>query len=137
MDLLTATELVDTAGRTAWVSGRLPKMLPWGWRVSLRVDDGCRYINRDGMSVIVSGAREADGKRWLHVSFARPDRLPSYEDLALVKQLFIGDDAYAIQVFPPKDHHVNIHPFCLHLFSCVDGWPLPEFSGFIGGQRSL
>ena len=32
---------------------------------------------------------------------------------------------------------VAAHQHCLHLFSCVDGHPLPGFSGLAGGVRSL
>jgi hypothetical protein len=50
----------------------------------------------------------------------------------MVKRDFIGDDAKAIMVFPEKKHHVNIHPFCLHLWVCMDDNPLPEFSRGLG-----
>jgi hypothetical protein len=31
----------------------------------------------------------------------------------------------------------NLHPRCLHLFACMDGDPIPEFSGVIGGVRTI
>lgn len=72
--------------------------------------------------------------RWRHVSISRPDKIPSYDDLALAKRAFVGDDAKAIMVLPPADKHVNIHPFVLHLFAPHDGSdPLPEFSAVIPG----
>lgn len=84
-----------------------------------------RYMRNDGLSVI-SGMENHDGKWWLHVSCAKQDSLPTWEDLKEVKQVFIGSDKKAIQVIPNEKEYVNIHPYCLHLFHCdEDG--LPDF----------
>lgn len=118
----------------------LPRVLPAGWRQFDAADDGARYVCSDGRFVIISAATEADGKRWLHVSCSRASRLPSWEDLADVKAIFVGAERYAYQVLPPRSRHVNINPHVLHLWSCLDadkGAALPEFSGMIGGTRSL
>lgn len=106
-----------------------------GWRKIHRTPDGCAFVNNEGheghdaMTVIISGAREEDGKRWVHLSVARPDRLPSYHELVAVKETFIGAERKAISVFAPRSEHVNIHEYCLHLWHCVDGDPLPDFTG--------
>jgi hypothetical protein len=81
-----------------------------------------------GLAVIVSGMVEGDGKRWLHVSVSRAGRLPSWEDLGTVKNEFIGKDKVAIQVFPTEDKYVNFHPHVLHLWHCVDGESIPDFT---------
>lgn len=102
-----------------------------GWELLEKRCDGGMWINRPrGLSVICSIAREADGKRWLHVSLSRPSAMPRYEDLVYVKRQFLGDDFKAIMVLPAKRHHVNIHQYCLHLFHCLEpgGDSLPEFS---------
>jgi len=80
-----------------------------------------------GLLVMVSGAVELDGKRWIHVSLSRRERVPSYDDLAVVKRAFIGEDKQAIQLFTRRAEHVNVHRFCLHLWHCVDGDGLPDF----------
>lgn len=79
------------------------------------------------LRVLCAARVEADGKRWMHVSCSRPNRLPSWEELKLVKDTFIGRERKAIQVLPPEAEHVNIHPYALHLFSCLDDDPLPDF----------
>lgn len=81
----------------------------------------------DRLMVIVTGGAYADGKRWVHVSFSRPARVPSYEDMCWVKRSFIGDERMAVQVFPRASEHVNIAKYCLHLWHCVDGDPTPDF----------
>jgi hypothetical protein len=91
-----------------------------------------RYVRtrepRNGaLMVIASGTTELDGRRWAHVSFSRPRRMPSYDDLALVKERFIGVERKAISVHPPRSEHVSIHAYCLHLWCCLDGDGLPDF----------
>ena len=103
---------------------------PPGWRrVEERADGVAWAHNKRGLAVIASVAIEGDGKRWLHVSCSHARRPPTHDDMADVKCIFIGDEQYAIVVYPPWRLHVNIHPNCLHLWSCLDGHPLPEFSG--------
>lgn len=80
-----------------------------------------------GMRVICSARTEADGKRWIHVSYSRQKRLPDYRDSCLVKSAFIGDDRLALALFPRSSEHVNVHPRCLHLWACLDGDPTPDF----------
>ncbi len=86
------------------------------------------FQHHDGRHVIVT-VGPSDGRWWLHVSVARAKYIPSYEDLADVKRVFVGEDRQAIQVFPRCERHVNLHPFCLHLWTCLepDGDGLPDF----------
>ncbi len=73
-----------------------------------------------------------DGKRWQHVSLAsQRGKMPTYAQMAAVKECFIGKDKKAIMVFPPEDEHVNTHKYCLHLYHCLDGDGLPDFR-FLG-----
>jgi hypothetical protein len=110
-----------------WVGPFLPRVLPSGWR-EIPGADGAKYVAPDGMSVIVSGAFELDGKRWLHVSCSRRERLPSWEDLRAVKDRFIGLEALALQVLPPQSRYINLNPHVLHLWHCVDAEPVPDFA---------
>jgi len=108
--------------------GMFPRVLPPGWKRIEESYDGVAYAYVGGLVVMSSVSMEQDGQRWLHVSMSRRSRMPSYEDMALVKQMFIGDDKYALQVFPPKSKHVNIHSFCLHLWHCIDREVTPDFT---------
>lgn len=80
-----------------------------------------------GMIVMITLAKEKDDKFWLHVSASYADHLPAYAELKMVKDVFIGEDRKAIQVFPPKSEHYNLHDYCLHLWHCMDGDPVPDF----------
>ncbi len=113
----------------AWMFERLPRVVPASWRQIERRGDGAMYVqSATRLSLIVAG-EEHDGRRWLHMSMAHPDRLPTWPELVDAKEIFVGREEYAVQVIPPRSRYVNQHPFCLHLFTCVDGHPLPDFTG--------
>jgi hypothetical protein len=114
-------------------------VLPPFWRLVQRNLDGGKYLNdAAALAAIVSVSVEPDGKRWVHLSVSHRARLPSWRELRECKDLFLGRGVYAYQVLPPEDRYVNIHPRVLHLWHCLDGDPLPEFSGFLAdGQRSI
>lgn len=91
--------------------------------------DGYMYQNQSsGLKVIQSIAYEQDLKRWIHTSYSRRSRMPTYKDTQFIKKWFIGEDKKAIMVFPKKIEHVNIHEFCLHLWTCLEADPLPDFT---------
>lgn len=106
---------------------------PPGWELFRVAQDGGMWVNRkEQTSVIVSVAVESDGRLWAHASIARKGRMPSYEDLQYLRRYWLNNRK-AIQVFPESEFYVNLHPHCLHLFACLDGDPLPEFSARIEG----
>lgn len=107
-----------------------------GWRLLEDGADGEKYlgkINGQPIVVIWSIAREEDGKPWLHVSASHPSRVPTWEEMAEVKRLFVGADRFALQLHPPEAVYVNIHARVLHLWAPVEHWPLPEFSAVVDG----
>ncbi len=85
------------------------------------------FTPADGMRMLTSVGQEKDGKRWLHLSVSRGDRLPDYDDIARVKETWIGPDRMALQLFPRRDEHVNLHPRTLHLWCSLDGDVTPDF----------
>lgn len=112
-----------------------PIDLPAGWRpLSMSNEFGLWVINpARELRVGVSEAIEKDGRRWRHVSASKPKRVPNYEEMCLVKNVFVGEDVEAYQIGAPKCRHVNIHPHCLHWWAPMDGPALPDFSmGGIG-----
>ena len=95
--------------------------------------DGYMYRSKSrGLIVIQSWAKEMDGKVWMHTSYSRVSRLPTYQETGFIKDNFIGPDVKAIMIFPKKAEHVNIHPYCLHLWSCENDDGLPDFTQGIG-----
>lgn len=58
----------------------------------------------------------SDGDGWEHVSVSLPNRCPTWDEMTFIKSLFWDDTDLVIQYHPPKSNHVNIHPYCLHLW---------------------
>lgn len=111
-----------------WEKEFIRQILLPDWKLLSTGEDGAKYVSIDGLTVITSVAVELDGKRWFHVSCSRKDHLPSWNDLRRVKDLFVGTGRSAIQVLPKQSEYVNIHPRVLHLYTCLDGDPLPDFT---------
>ena len=108
-----------------------------GWRVRETRQDGAAYENWNGMLVIASVAKESDGKDWLHISASFPTRQPTWNEMVEIRNLLIGEHQYAVMVVPPKRFYVKIHPHVMHLFSCLEGHYLPEFSGKVEGVKTI
>jgi len=99
----------------------------FGWDPVNRGMDGTMLMHSIGLRAIFSGTVEADGKKWIHLSLSRTDGvIPTYYDLKVAKEQLLGD-VMAVQVFPPSGMFVNIAEV-LHLFQCLDGDPVPDFT---------
>lgn len=61
----------------------------------------------------------SDGMGWKHLSISNGQRkmLPTWTIMCRAKDLFFGDDEWAVQYHPAKDDNVNDHPYCLHLWA--------------------
>lgn len=109
--------------------------LPPGWNLFENREDGASWINKKRkLFVIASIATEQDGKRWLHLSISHRNRMPTYEELTYLKRHWAGEDKKCIMILPEKQKHINIHPYALHLFHCLSGDPLPDFTQ---GQNTI
>jgi len=105
----------------------LPRVLPSGWRYHPDADD-MLYHDKRGILVILNVMQYPDCKPWIHLSLSRRDKkIPTWEDLREVKDLFIGRQRKAIFVLPPEDQYVNLHPGVLHLYCCLGKDPIPDF----------
>ncbi len=115
---------------------RLPYIviLPSGWWDDPEMTNGTQrwYGSIRGLGVCAEEEFHED-EWWLHVSFSRGDKIPSYEDAKLVKDVFVGHTRKAVMIFPPNSEHVNIHPNCLHLYCNMKQDPLPDFRRMIPG----
>lgn len=117
--------------------------VPTGWSIMGFIhryhqpEEHCGYswqrLMGQRITVMEDVSVKADGKRWLHVSVAKPNgKMPTYEDLQEVRRLFIGEDRESYMVFPPSERYVNFHNV-LHLWSCLDQptGVLPQFDEII------
>ena len=124
---IDALRLRAVMGREHWMVPR--PYGPDGWHMR-SVD----LIQR--ASVIVTAADHDDGTWWLHASIARGDRMPTYQDLVRLHRAAFGD-GYAFQAFVPRDEHVNIHEYALHLLGRLDGKRPACIPDFTRGTGSI
>ncbi len=85
------------------------------------------FIKFNRLMVLVNEGK-FDNELWRHVSLSYPNKIPKWKDLREVKDIFIGKDKKAIQVFPKESEYVNIHPYVLHLWANLERDPLPDFT---------
>jgi hypothetical protein len=69
------------------------------------------------LHIISSGPDTGTG--WEHVSVSIMHRIPNWEEMCYVKDLFWDDEDCVVQFHPPKSQYVNYHPTCLHLWKSV------------------
>ena len=106
---------------TKWVvpafSKRVIEACSKGWRLDVGVSHYW-LENPLGLRVMLSGGIY-NNQKWLHLSASRKNRLPGWLEFTKLKDVFLGEETTAIQVFPPKSEYVNLHPYCLHLWSPI------------------
>lgn len=52
----------------------------------------------------------------IHLSVSHSNRIPSWEELKSIKYHFFPDLPMVMH-FPKRSDYVNLHPFCMHLYS--------------------
>jgi hypothetical protein len=111
-----------------------PRVLPASWREVERGSDGAKYMNAAArLLCIMSCSIELDGRAWLHLSVSHVARIPTWGEMRVCKEQFLGDrEAYSIM--PPRARYVNIHPRVLHLFALLEekASALPDFTAATG-----
>ncbi len=59
---------------------------------------------------------DADNYHKDHVSICPTGRLPTWDELCKVKDMFFYDEEECYQVFPKKSEYVNLMKNCLHIW---------------------
>lgn len=122
---MTSVLTTDFSVKTA--NWEPPKDLPQNWKIIRQSEDGAAYRSRNGLLVMISCCVERDGRNWVHLSVSRRKEYPSWDEFSRVKDLFLGREALALQVLPPRSEWVNDHAYCLHLYQCLDERVTPDF----------
>ena len=141
MPVKATQEQIDTIDKHAWVDDATVRAaltrIPPSWEC-IGMNPGGGAFRRGSIQVLFSVLRYEDGRTWVHASAcgrtgANSWFLPSWEEMKRVKHDFIGEDAWAYQVFPSAKDYVNEHPYVLHLYALMDGKPaLPDFTWGLG-----
>jgi hypothetical protein len=114
----------------------LPRILPYPWHIVGTDPEGGLAYDSDRLRAIVDAHVEEDGKPWMHLSVSRRDRrVPTWDDLVAVRDLFLGRERLAVQVLPPRSQHYDagLGTEVLHLWAPLEHYPLPDFLRARGG----
>jgi hypothetical protein len=84
------------------------------------------------LAIISSGADAETG--WEHVSVSGARRVPNWNEMCFVKNLFWEEEECVMQLHPPKSEYVNLHPHCLHLWRSLTQKILMPPSILVGSQ---
>lgn len=90
--------------------------------ISRSFDGGMGLFTKDamkGMTVIWSYCNG-----WEHVSIDGKKRMPDWNEMCMLKDMFFKDDESCVQYHPPKSEYVNNIPYCLHIWR-----PIEEYTG--------
>jgi len=89
-------------------------------------DDGGSFLTKSPVDKRVLRIIASAGMGWDHISISRRDRVPNWDEMEYVKRLFFKDDEVAMQLHVPPSDHINLHPYCLHIWRPHTGAiPLP------------
>lgn len=79
------------------------------------------------LAIMASAAIDPIVKGWEHVSVSTKRRVPNWEEMCWVRDLFWDEEETVVQFHPPKSQYVNFHPYCLHLWrDTINGHRLPD-----------
>lgn len=67
----------------------------------------------DGQTMIIVAAQ---GNDWDHVSVSRTSRCPNWPEMEFIRRMFFNDDETVVQFHVPRTDHINVHPYCLHMW---------------------
>lgn len=73
-----------------------------------------------GKIASVCVGRNEDGMEHVSIQFLNVDRLPKWDEMCYVKDLFWDDEEMVVQIHPKKSEYVNMTE-ALHLWRPVDG----------------
>jgi hypothetical protein len=106
--------------------------------LQLGIDGGAAHVRLQPGKKAPAVVVFSHGGGWEHVSVSYRHRVPTWEEMCQVKDIFWDEDACVVQYHPPKADYINQHPYCLHLWRPTKGGlPRPPSSmvGFKGAGQ--
>lgn len=84
---------------------------------------GAFFIPKSRATLTVIAENGTGETSWEHASVRAQDykgsRIPFWEEMCFIKDLFWNENEAVVQFHPPKSEHVNNHPHVLHLWKPV------------------
>jgi hypothetical protein len=66
----------------------------------------------------------SDQLGWDHVSVSLPNRIPTWKEMCIIKDIFFEDTEIVVQYHPAKENYINDSEYVLHMWRCQDK-PMP------------
>jgi hypothetical protein len=60
------------------------------------------------------------GGGWEHLSVSTPNKLPTWEQMCKLKEIFWEDEEACVEYHPRKSEYVNNHRYCLHIWRPIN-----------------
>lgn len=134
VDYAAVAREMSASDRLVFVDGKLwaapPAPKTWMEVERNSWDGGTKYRNpARSLVAMMTCAIQDDGRAWIHFSVSHRKRIPTWGELVVAKEEFLGD-AEAYQVLPPRARYVNIDPRVLNIFALRDpaASALPDFT---------
>lgn len=105
---MTSLEKLSRANRWRIRKGKFASTEVDGWNGHFLVP-----LEGELWLVIIS---DGLGFKHLSVTNAQKKILPGWNILTRLKDLFYGDDEWAVVYFPAKEEYIDDHPYCHHLW---------------------
>jgi len=77
----------------------------------------------DGISAIMKNEKNEEmriiaswGGGWDHVSASYYNRVPTWDEMCILKDVFFEKEECAMQLHPPESNYKNHMPYCLHIW---------------------
>lgn len=58
---------------------------------------------------------------WEHLTVSHKNKIPSWECMNEMKEMFFNDDEECFQFHPKKENYINNNEYCLHIWRRTDG----------------
>ena len=96
-------------------------------------NNGIFLIRHQGYELVIVAS---DGEGWEHVSVSCEDRIPTWQEMCFIKDMFWEPEDCVVQYHPPASEYINNHPFVLHLWRPI-GQDLPRPPSILVGIKGL
>ena len=84
------------------------------------------YLRMNGFEYTVEFGYNEDGYEHVSISPVNSHRMPSWDDMSRLKNIFFYPEEEAYQIMPKKSEYVNVKGNCLHLWRPANGRVLQE-----------
>lgn len=79
-------------------------------------DGGCGHVYLNGIKKEPATVVWSFGEGWDHVSVSYRKRVPTWEEMCKIKDIFFEEEETVVQFHPKKSEYKNLCETCLHLW---------------------